>query len=719
MLCWSFGGVSTLKATSVVITNPSFEAPYQPVTGNSSITGVIANGWADNSSWADVQVRYAKETKNTHSGAACQKIVVTAVNSGEVQMIQNFNLQGASVYTASVWLRGVSGTRAIVRIQQGVPPYTSLADAYTVPLTTGWQQVTVRGYVTDAQPASLMIAANAPGTIWVDDATMSFSPGSYGPTPNLGVIPGNFFGMHVANYLQSTLRNPGLEPPYVSAGAGGPINGLVALNWQDNSSWADVNVTYSEDTANPHSGVAAQEVDVLAVTTGAVQFVEPVTVTPGQNYTMTAFVHGTTGASLDVLFQNQNEPYNQYALTTVALQSTWQRVTVSGTIGDTGAVLLMFRATAPETFYVDDVRFVGANGKPVSGGVPWPSETFGTLRLWDSGTAWTNLQPTQDSWNFVPLDTWVAAAQAHGVQDIILTLGQSPAWASSDPSIVNYYGAGAPAPPKNISDWTNYVTTVAQRYKNSIRYYEIWNEPNDATYFTGTVAQLAQLTQAASAALKAVDPGITVISAPAYSAGYLDLLLGTGIGSSVDVIGYHVYDTPPEDTGRQLANVRLVTAARGVSDKPLWDTEGASGDTTTAETLAPAYLTRKFLTDLAFGSGRYDWYTWGPATNFCVGTELNDRSTSTAGQAYGYLNGWLAGATLTSASIDPVQDWQIYLALTNGDQGIIVWNPVATTQFTVPVGFNLYEEDDIYGNVTPVSGSTVSVGEDPVLLRGH
>jgi hypothetical protein len=284
---------------------------------------------------------------------------------------------------------------------------------------------------------------------------------------------------------------------------------------------------------------------------------------------------------------------------------------------------------------------------------------------------------------------------------------------------VNYYGAGAPAPPKNIQDWRDYVQAVAQRYKGSVRYYEIWNEPNDPTYFIGTVPQLATLTAEASKVLKAVDPGITVMSPAAYSAGYLDALLGQGIAPYIDVLGFHVYDTPPEATGIQLANVRLVMAAHGISTMPLWDTEGASGGTKTGAKKAPEYIVRKFLTDLGFGSVRYDWYTWGPATDFCVGTESNDHLTSAVGKAYGYLHAWLTGATLNQASIDASNNWQIGLSLANGDKGLIVWNPKNTSQFPVPAGFQLFEEDDIYGGTHPVSGDTVQVGESPVLLRGH
>ena len=235
----------------------------------------------------------------------------------------------------------------------------------------------------------------------------------------------------------------------------------------------------------------------------------------------------------------------------------------------------------------------------------------------------------------------------------------------------------------------------------------------------GTVPQLVRLTAEASKILKAVDPGNTVMSPAAYSAGFLNLELEQGLASYVDVIGYHVYETPPERTGIDLANVRLVMAANGASAIPLWDTEGASGTTATAVKLAPEYLARKFLTDLAFGSWHFDWYTWGPATPFCVGTEMSNHSTSAAGKAYGYLQGWLSGATLNEATIDSATNWQVGLTLTNGDRGLVVWNPKKTATLTLPAGFGLYDEDDLYGNETPASGSSVEVGESPVLLRGH
>ncbi|HLY16538.1 MAG TPA: carbohydrate binding domain-containing protein [Bryobacteraceae bacterium] len=710
------GGALAVSATSVTLINPGFESPYFGLSGNSQITGVIATGWSDNSAWSNSTVQYAQEFNNPHSGATCQKMTVAAVPNGEAQFLQSIPVVAGSLYTASVWMRGAPGTQVILRIQDGSAPYESYLDTYTN-LSSNWQEVTIQGYIVVNANAYLMVALRTPGTVWMDDASVSYTTGGAPPTPKLGPIPTSFFGIHVANYLQSALSNAGFEPPFVSAGQNNPISGNIAYGWNDNSSWAKVTVTYSEDTASPHGGTSAQMVNVQAVQSGAVQLTQGVTVIPGAKYTFSVWLRGQPGMTVNVILQDQNAPYAYYALTAAALTASWQRFSVTGQVEDTGAVLLMIQASTPGTFSADDVSFTDANGQPVSGGVPWPVARFGTLRLWDSGTAWTALEPLRGVWNFAPLDTWVAAAEANGIPDIILTLGQTPAWASSNPDDVNYVGAGAPAPPNSIQDWRDYITAVAQRYQGRIRYYEVWNEPNDNTYFTGTVAQLAQLTQEAYQIIKSVDPNNTVISPAAYSAGYLDTFLATGAGQYADVIGHHFYTTPPEATGAQIANVRLVMNKYGMSSKPLWDTEGASGDTTTPPDQAAAYIVRKYLTDLAYGAARYDWYTWGRATSFCVGAEQNDpRALTEAGQAYRYMFDWLLGASLSGAAMDASGTWQIGLTLATGDAAVIVWNPAGSAQFAIPSAIQARTVRDIFGGATPVTGTSITVTDSPVLV---
>jgi hypothetical protein len=731
--------------TQVALTNPGMEPPYNAVSAGSdlNITGVIANGWTDNSSWANAAIQYSEETNNPHGGTACQKMVVTSVGSGQLQFVQQFELQAGNLYTATAWFRGTPGVTAALAIQEANSPYAVYVQN-SITLTADWQQISARGYIGTTEPALLMVVLNVPATLWVDDFALSFAPYSISPTPRLGPIPRSFFGMHVENFLQSQLLNSGFEPPYTSVGLNNPISGQVAVEWNDNSSWGVPNptVTYSEETDNPHSGVACQKVSVQTVPSGdIVQFVQPITVIPGQVYTFKAWLRGDQGMQVNLVLQDANTPYTHYAQTTATLTGDWQQFEAQGTVSDTGSILLMFQAAQPGTFWVDDVTFTDPTGAPVSGGVPWPAARFGTLRLWDTGTAWTALEPQKGVWNWEPLDIWVNAAEQHGGPDILLTLGQTPGWASSNPDDVNYVGAGAPAPPNDIQDWIDYVTAVAQRYKGRIRYFEIWNEPNDTTYYTGTVAELAALTAAAYTAIKAVDPGNTVLSPAAFEPGYLNQLLQAGIASNVDMIAYHLYETPPENTAAAISNVRLVMEANGAGSIPLWDSEGASGDSTVAENLAAAYLVRKYLVDLAFGSIRYDWYAWGKATTFCVGTEENDPQDLTeAGQAFGILLNWLQGASLTGASIDASGTWQISLDWPRGasltgessdprrprpagplrnsaSRGVIVWNPTTTVQFTIPATLHAVTQYDIFGNVSPVNGTSVPVGSSPVLLK--
>jgi hypothetical protein len=715
----SAGLAAAQTPTPVSLINPGFEAPYKAVNLNDgTITGQVANGWSDNSGWANPTVQYARETTNPHGGASCQKIAVTDVGSRQVQFRQQFQLRAGNIYTASLWMRGLPGMIGKLLVRKSSSPYNIYFSA-DVALTSAWQKLSAQGYITTTEMGYLMIAVSSPGTVWLDDAAVSYTPGMIGPAPNPGPISPSFFGMHVQNFSYSRLWNGGFEPPYHSVGVHNKISGDVAAEWQEGSSWADVTVAYSADTNHPHGGASSQKISVGAVTSGAVQLIQRVGLLPGATYSLTAWLRGDPSTQTNLVLEQWGSPYHDYARVAVSLTSNWKRVSITGQVNDTGMVVAMIRVKSPGTVWVDDVSLTDASGQPVSGGVPWPAAGFGALRLWDSGTTWAMLEPVKGAWNWGRLDSYVEAAEAHGVSDILLTLGQTPGWASSSPDTAGSNGAGAPAPPADIQDWRDYITAVAQRYKGRIRYYEIWNEPNES-FYSGTVAQLIALTQEAYKVLKAVDSGNTVVSpAVGDDSGYAGLLLAAGMGSYVDMLAYHIYTfaASPESAARDIANVRLVMAKYGLAKMPLWVTEGASGDTTTTPDLASKFIARRYLTDLAFGSARFYWYTWGQASHWCVGTVENDpRVLTQAGRAYGFLYGWLTGSTLTQALIDAAGNWQIWLTRPDGSQALVVWNPSQTTQLTLPATFAASSSYDLSGGVHSVSTNTVTVTDSPVLL---
>jgi Glycosyl hydrolase catalytic core len=241
------------------------------------------------------------------------------------------------------------------------------------------------------------------------------------------------------------------------------------------------------------------------------------------------------------------------------------------------------------------------------------------------------------------------------------------------------------------------------------------------TRFGMSPTMLVELTQLAQQTLKLADPRIRIIGPSPYSVGYLQQFLAAGGGRYMDIVGYHIYNAPPEDDARILADLRMVKENAGLADKPLWITEGATGDTTTKPSLAPGLLARKYLVELLYGARRFFWYAWGPANSFCLGTTIADGFTpSKAGVALGYLEDWLIGATLLDTSIDSAGNWVVQLQTPTAAPAYIVWNPTRLKTWTVPARFQPTEKRDLLGGIVPVSGQTsFTVAPQPLLIVGQ
>ena len=101
-----------------------------------------------------------------------------------------------------------------------------------------------------------------------------------------------------------------------------------------------------------------------------------------------------------------------------------------------------------------------------------PKDKFGLIRLWDSGVYWGALELQANQWDFSRMDQVVAEAVKNGIA-VLYTMGQTPTWASSNPTQLigkHVYGAGSQYPPADIKTWRDYVRIVATRYKGKIQY---------------------------------------------------------------------------------------------------------------------------------------------------------------------------------------------------------------------------------------------------------
>lgn len=254
----------------------------------------------------------------------------------------------------------------------------------------------------------------------------------------------------------------------------------------------------------------------------------------------------------------------------------------------------------------------------------WPTIPFSSLRLWDTRTAWLNIEPADDQWDFRGLDAFVAKAQSRGVRDISLVLAGTPRWAAAQrrPTDAPWLGPGSASPARDLAEWTEFVATVAQRYRGRITSYEILNEPNDVVFWSGTRRQWAQHVRAAASAIRTADPDVVLVASgfavrrPEDVAGlrpWTDLLRGVDL----DAISVHWYPKAGTDLARtrEVASGAAVLARASGLPSGVWITEtNVRGGARLSAAAQRAAVDTMTASAAAGGATRLNWYAWTDLT---------------------------------------------------------------------------------------------------------
>lgn len=160
---------------------------------------------------------------------------------------------------------------------------------------------------------------------------------------------------------------------------------------------------------------------------------------------------------------------------------------------------------------------------------------------------WFQMEPGRDSYNWGFMDSVVNNARARGLE-IFATLAYSPAWANGTGNIAD--------PPLDTADWYDFVYDTVRRYRNSVKYWGMWNEPNLESFFTGNGWQYREwILKPGSQAAKAADPGCFVLApdlAHLSSSDWPDWMeeaMIAGGADHIDIITHHCYKG---DTGDDI-----------------------------------------------------------------------------------------------------------------------------------------------------------------------
>ena len=379
-------------------------------------------------------------------------------------------------------------------------------------------------------------------------------------------------------------------------------------------------------------------------------------------------------------------------------------------------------------------------GLHAPGPIGWPQTQVASIRMWDNGVTWRELETSPGVFRWDRIDAQMAKAREAGAS-VLLVLGQTPRFHASQKRVAGSYGRGAPTMPKSKAVWTRYVKAVAQRNLSvwgGIADFQVWNEANVLPYWAGTPRQMATLTRWTQAAVRSVDRTATVVS-PAMVTRltsqrswirtyYKQRLGGRNVSAYSDVLAFHLYpeaDGSPERSMELLAWVRSTLRRYGIN-KPIWNTEVNYGLIGGPNAGAPARrisaakqqgnVVRTYVLNAQNGVRRVYWYSWDLLKMANTSLVEDDRITLTAsGRAYERTRDWLLGTRPAGCN---TTGNGTYVCAFRADSEVrrVVWNPKRKVTYRTPAGTRAFQSVRS-GSISFGPGQGISVGPSPVLLR--
>jgi hypothetical protein len=162
---------------------------------------------------------------------------------------------------------------------------------------------------------------------------------------------------------------------------------------------------------------------------------------------------------------------------------------------------------------------------------------------------WENIEPEKGQFDWTRLDLALPIAADHNVK-VLISVVTAPDWARDQGVDLTRHG-----PPADPQDYVNFVTAIINRYPGMVHAIEVWNEQNIDREWTSTkglsAANYVDLLRQTATAVKAIDPGIIMVSGALSPTGlsdgvrawddfqYLDQLISAGLLNYADCVGAH------------------------------------------------------------------------------------------------------------------------------------------------------------------------------------
>ncbi len=187
--------------------------------------------------------------------------------------------------------------------------------------------------------------------------------------------------------------------------------------------------------------------------------------------------------------------------------------------------------------------------------------------------SWGDIEMEQGKLNFEKYDRMVKLLSDNNIR-ILAIFSYCAGWASSSPDYLWCF------PPKENKFFTDYVTAVVKRYKNKVKYWEVWNEPDSRTYWRpqDMLVSYATLLKETYLAAKKEDPSCKILVGGLAEGYKLEWLYKAGGQDYFDIVNFHVLISPLRPSPFKAAQsaivqVRKIMARFGDEKKRMWITE--------------------------------------------------------------------------------------------------------------------------------------------------
>jgi hypothetical protein len=185
---------------------------------------------------------------------------------------------------------------------------------------------------------------------------------------------------------------------------------------------------------------------------------------------------------------------------------------------------------------------------------------------------WQDIEGAKGALDFAAYDYIVDTLTRYNIS-VLGVLGYYADWASPDKKW-NFPGA-------DHARFFGYCEKVCRRYKDRVKFWEIWNEPDSKIYWEPQdgLVEYTGLLRGAYEALKRADPLCSVLNG-GLSAGLdsVHRLYENGAQACFDIMNIHAFAAPkdPDAISRVVSFVKAAAAvmdSRGDTGKKIWVTE--------------------------------------------------------------------------------------------------------------------------------------------------